>query len=394
MPTARRSGSGPDAAAAGLRPGAAMGAPPSVEIEDAGDASGVRTRGPPEGTARLGAALMDASVARAHLRAERYATCCCMSAGDEPIRFEDSAECPCGGGKTVEACTCRARLFVPLPVNTNPHRITSGIRMAKCYARDTGNCRPPISAEHAMTEAVWKDFGTPMRRTLRDGSTVEVPPGTAGRKILCTGHNNDLSPLDQVGVRFMRAVKDGFLHQVENRPSDTHVLFNGYDVERWLLKVLCGSAHDQPISRVTPSPKWSVPKSWVDIVFGGASFPEGTGIFVPRVERGRFAQGITTAKIVSRRDAPGIPLVGMQSTNVAGLATCFYGQDFDLHMIRPTDADTNWWYRVRMLRSRSRAGGVHHIHLGWDAQPPTFAGKVAPADRVNVLDELLLRVVT
>jgi len=63
------------------------------------------------------------------------------------------------------------------------------------------------------------------------------------------------------------------------------------------------------------------------------------------------------------------------------------GSTFDLHMGPPLER-SEYWYRVRMYRMRSAAGGVSHVHLGWDEAPPSFRGKVAQVDRETVRDAL------
>ena len=148
------------------------------------------------------------------------------------IEFAEGGPCPCASGRTVADCQCKNRRFVPAPVDTGPCGIITGLCVPGCYAQATNDCRPPLSSDHA--------------RTLSDGSTRIVPPSSRGRKVLCGRHNSALSPLDDVGRRFVRALQPRF----EISTQQTHILFNGFDVERWMLKVLCTMAHGERASRV------------------------------------------------------------------------------------------------------------------------------------------------
>lgn len=307
-----------------------------------------------------------------------------------PIVFADNDSCPCGAGKVVADCSCRGRHFVPLQVKTSPGRVASGMRSARCYAHPTGDCAGPISADHAIAQSL--QLG-PIVRTLSDGTKRTIPATSAGRNVLCKRHNSALSALDQVGHRFVAALRRHAQGSQERSTEHTHSLFNGFDVERWLLKVLCTMAHDQPSSRAFPSQVWRVPRPWLRVLFDGNPFPPGAGLYTPRVHRGRFAGGLLASKIVgtypdftrSRRVAR-----SGDNTTVLGLSMTIYGQDFDLHMYpRRAVEVAEDWYRIRMYRVRSSSGGVSHVHLGWDDAPPTFQGKGAFVDRENVRDDLL-----
>jgi hypothetical protein len=161
-----------------------------------------------------------------------------------------------------------------------------------------------------------------------------------------------------------------------------------------MLKVLCTIAHGERASRLRPSSTWRVPRSWLRILFEGHPLPPGAGVYVPRVARGRFAGGILTAKIVGHTGRPieagALVLDGRDRATVLGISMSINGQDFDLYMYPPSESErSQYWYRVHMHRMRSEAGGVSHVHLGWDEAPPSFRGKVAPVDHENVRDDLL-----
>lgn len=311
------------------------------------------------------------------------------------IVFPEDAFCPCESGNTVKHCRCKRRHFVPPPVDTRPRGIVTGLRVRKCFANSTADCYPPISADHAIARAIQEEFQrTPIIRTLIDGSTRTISAASAGRKVLCKRHNSALSPLDQSGCRFVRALQRQLQYRFQNCSEDTHVLFNGFDVERWMLKVLCTMAHGERASRVYSSSIWRVPRTWLRVLFEGDPLPPGAGLYTPGVARGRFAGGILTTKIVGSLlrpiDRGALILDGRDRTTVVGISMTIYGQDFDLHMYPPSPSErSQYWYRVRMYRMRSQGGGVSHVHLGWDEAPPSFRGQIAPVDHENVRDDLL-----
>jgi hypothetical protein len=161
-----------------------------------------------------------------------------------------------------------------------------------------------------------------------------------------------------------------------------------------MLKVLCTMAHGERASRVYASSTWRVPRNWLRVLFEGDSLPPGAGLYTPRVARGRFAVGILTTKIVGSLHRPietgTLILDGRDRATVVGISMTIYGQDFDLHMYPPSPSErSQYWYRVRMYRMRSQAGGISHVHLGWDEAHPSFRGEIAPVDRENVRDDLL-----
>jgi hypothetical protein len=301
-----------------------------------------------------------------------------------PISFNESDPCPCHSGNSVGACRCKARRFVPPAADIGPSGLITGVRVSGCYANTTANCRLPMSNEHAIEQSISRDWGsTGLDRIMGDGSLKRIPVSSAGRKVLCKRHNSALSSLDKIGHRFVAALK--YQHRGTPAPQAvTHTLFNGYDIERWMLKILCATCHGMPSSRLGPSDRWFVPINYVDILFGGRPFPRGGGLYIPRVSRGRYADGILTAAILGHG-------LGQDSSErrVIGISLSIYGSDFDLHVQPPFDR-ASLWYRTRMFKATAADGGRDYIHLGWEENPPTFAGKAAFVDREHPQDDLLM----
>jgi hypothetical protein len=108
-----------------------------------------------------------------------------------------------------------------------------------------------------------------------------LPISSLGSRTLCKRHNEDLSALDQVAGRLV--------DHLERIPSEfaageTRGWFwalNGHDVERWLLKSLCGLLSSKSGRAVDGSPLLDdVPEEWVRILFGERLFPSSWGLYV------------------------------------------------------------------------------------------------------------------
>jgi hypothetical protein len=170
-----------------------------------------------------------------------------------PPDMPANAWCPCQSGLPIGDCRCIARRWVPAPVNVRPAGVSTGLRVQRCYARVTDDCRPPVSADHAVAQSIFRDFqGTSLiQRVLEGGKRVEIGVASAGRKVLCRRHNTALGVIDGVGRRFVRSVFHLVdLHYNQNATHNLNFLFNGYDVERWMLKVLCTIAQSGALPRV------------------------------------------------------------------------------------------------------------------------------------------------
>jgi hypothetical protein len=64
-------------------------------------------------------------------------------------------------------------------------------------------------------------------------------------------------------------------------------LFCGHDLERWLLKILCGLAHSANLS-INGSIDLSIPRLWLEILFGYTDFPDGHGLYICKDAGHRF----------------------------------------------------------------------------------------------------------
>ncbi|HEY6557433.1 MAG TPA: hypothetical protein VI072_09170 [Polyangiaceae bacterium] len=160
---------------------------------------------------------------------------------------------------------------------TSPPKPRTGYAHSKCYARELNDCSTKISGEHYISENVLVELtgGARMVKVTNpawapDGGEVEVPIASLAPNVLCTRHNAALSGLDANAGRLFRALRA----TKESRAAGLH-LFNGRDVERWLLKALCG------LSAIRGD--WTPPRVWLRILFGELVFPAPWGMYLGAV---------------------------------------------------------------------------------------------------------------
>ncbi len=114
--------------------------------------------------------------------------------------------------------------------------------------------------------------GSKTVRIVQQGKTTpDLPPDQVLQaKILCTRHNSALSSIDAVGGRVFHACREG----QKNKPAYSCRSIPGVDLERWILKVMCGA---------TATSKEDVPTEWLRILFGydELSPPAGLCMFAP-----------------------------------------------------------------------------------------------------------------
>jgi hypothetical protein len=101
--------------------------------------------------------------------------------------------------------------------------------------------------------------------------------------VLCERHNNALSPLDVIGHRFFKSFKNinADLLNKTGVPQNCSYLFNGHDIERYILKALCGDGFANKMRGEQERIKgWSPSVKWLRILYGLDEFPVGWGLYL------------------------------------------------------------------------------------------------------------------
>ena len=224
--------------------------------------------------------------------------------------------CPCGSHKPIESCCLRSdNTIFTQPSRIKIRKVRAPYSNPRCYAAALGNCSKGISSGHYISKGVLLDLADPVPLTVRGflwqkQPTLNLSPNALTANILCTTHNSALSCLDTVGKRLMVALSgvDRYFSWNNRTTRPIVHLFNGHDVERWLLKVLCGIVasgnagfHDAPIEKSNP------PLAWLQWLFGLEPLPEQWGLYLRSTIGGRvmlqkefmFAPLVTSTQIVA-----------------------------------------------------------------------------------------------
>ena len=148
------------------------------------------------------------------------------------------ATCPCGSGRSYRNC-CKGSARA---ANRSPPGTPTGHAQPGCYASALNDCSSAISKEHPLSAAVLRRLTVGGTVRIRDfafqvpGDTKHLAPGSLAPAVLCERHNNALSDLDQAGGDFFVRMEAVVRAAVGARPLPSRELFNGNDLERWLLK--------------------------------------------------------------------------------------------------------------------------------------------------------------
>ena len=146
-----------------------------------------------------------------------------------------------------------------------------------CIAAHLRDCGGGTSAEHYISRSVLKLAGKAVRVSgfawQQPGQATDIGIGSLTSKRLCRHHNEQLSPLDEEGRRFLEPLKR--THDEASGEADFSnetFLVDGDRLELWLLKVLCGI--------LTASRAYPIPNEWIEILFQRRPFPEGAGLHI------------------------------------------------------------------------------------------------------------------
>jgi hypothetical protein len=155
----------------------------------------------------------------------------------------------------------------------------------KCYAKCLNDCSPKMSGEHYFTYDILRKITKDPRGVFLRGvpwqpEGIWLQPESVTANILCERHNRALSPLDG----FASALDDE-LHRIltaaeRHQRVSTSIRFYGPNLERWLMKTLCGLACARP-KQAFPDPSNAViPDYWVRYLFSEFDLQPPAGLYL------------------------------------------------------------------------------------------------------------------
>jgi hypothetical protein len=274
------------------------------------------------------------------------------------FELDGDALCPCDSGQRFRDC-CRSPDEYGQKhlqgVNTCPPPPQTGHAHPGCYASCLNDCSEKLSREHFVSESLLEKLnelgGLRVQGLswMKGGESKALPPSAMASKILCDRHNAALSGLDSLAVRFFGA----FSPRMDGTLPPPIFIFLGNDLERWLLKILCGGvkgAGFRPEGRGN-----SLPKEWIEILFGRREFPLLAGLHVVNY-CGHFQKG-----------PYGVLVRGVKAgNNLDGIAVWLTGFELILSMSLLTVLENRpLAYRPERLNIRSD-DGTRSIIFAWN----------------------------
>jgi hypothetical protein len=146
------------------------------------------------------------------------------------------APCRCRSSRLAGVCCLSGDYWHKPPATLNLRVNAAGQALDRCHMRELGNCEPPISGEHLISEGVIEvlraggDFTVSGLPWLEVGKTKKLAPKNLVAKCLCKGHNSALSPLDDCAILFFFVLRQC----LEDTSAPSALLISGHDLERWL----------------------------------------------------------------------------------------------------------------------------------------------------------------
>jgi hypothetical protein len=224
--------------------------------------------------------------------------------------------CLCESDKLLKDCCLRSNGIIRVkPTKTPVPPPKTGYANLGCYFNSFHDCSTKLSSEHFITHGVIK--------LLSDNGQIKIngfawqpdpkvqktlPTTVLTGKILCTRHNEALSPLDTVAIRFfgtfLRISKE--FQNPTSKSLERMYAFNGHDIERWMLKtligtVVSGNANDQEGNRIK---NFKPSTEWLQILLGRRSFPGKWGVYfkAPLGETANRKEGFSFAALGNPTD--------------------------------------------------------------------------------------------
>ncbi len=291
--------------------------------------------------------------------------------------------CPCGSGNTGLTCCLdkygaakRAPAGVVIVNNEGGANQKRG-----CYAAAIGGCSSRLTAEHYYSHALLRRMtrgGGKLRigntLWLPKGETRDVAPPVLTARVLCGAHNTALAPYDAVGDRFCGLLMESGV--TTPTPTTECGLFNGEDVERWMLKTLCGVASME--ARVRDE-AWTPPPSWLELLFKrGATQPSGFGLFMDMKKVALYSDGLSLGAT---------PVPGPVGGDPLALRFHFCGLEFVL-MTGNTGRSallTNPRFRPGLLEIDEPGRITVRAAIRYESSPPGVSLRIAPAPTIRMV---------
>ena len=208
--------------------------------------------------------------------------------GEVRFSFPPDSPCPCGSGEAAFRCCLTEGGFRKVPASTTPPPPRTQVSHESCYANRLADCNSKLSREHWISKSLLHHLNRDNKLKVSGlpwvGEGQVLPPDAFGSNILCKRHNSALSSLDAIAVRLFEAFDE---EGADGSGQRLLYIFSGHDLERWLLKILCGITSSRNLTLEAEADS-SIPRYWLDVLFGDAQVPDEQGLYVCKSRGHRF----------------------------------------------------------------------------------------------------------
>ncbi len=265
--------------------------------------------------------------------------------------------CPCGSGKLSQnCCLMDDLLWYKHPCHIIPKKPSTGVANDKCYAALYQDCSREITHEHYVSQSVLQQIDSTVEihgLSWQKGKKQRVPVSKLVSKVLCKRHNETFSCLDSQAARFFQTIRA----IASFTTPDRFFLFNGKDIERWMLKTLYGLLASKSL-QVNTGQRIITPidMKCLDLLFDERPWDNHRGLFI-RTERDHT--------IVHSNSLHVFPVLNTHSSKVYGMQFTLRGFDFLLATTNiPIDEGTSLYRPKQIILDKN--GEQKIIEFTWD----------------------------
>ncbi len=264
--------------------------------------------------------------------------------------------CLCGSGKLLKNCCLTTRH------NTIPKGPATGFSHPRCYARSLNDCSPTISREHYISEGVLKLYGkkTALAKGMKwipKGNQKEIAINSLTGKVLCNRHNHALSLLDTTAIQFFK-----FFTKPWDGEKDDILLLSGFELERWMLKMLCGIVASGNATFEKTTEKWQPPQNWLRIMYGTDKIEAPAGL---HCITGEYREVTESVQIVPIRSPSSEEPVGL-SIVISGIGFIFSMEGIEGTFIKDHLQSERFQTHYRPEAFQLNNGqNRREVHFGW-----------------------------
>lgn len=288
-------------------------------------------------------------------------------------KLSPNDRCPCDSGRRIKNCCWRRsdNSLRPRQARTLTAAPATGFANERCYAAPLKDCSTKITGEHTLSHSVLRELsptgiievnGLPRRP---HEEFVSVPISGFTCNVLCDRHNAALSPLDSIGHRFFKSLRavNAELRDKSKKPRTRPYLFNGHDIERYILKVLCGDGFANKMNAMHgPIRGWRPSAQWVRVLYGLEPFPTGWGLYLAADMGQPFDLD---------ENVLGVGPVTNDDEELCGARFKVFGLEFELLMTIPNPAQQRYGENCRYRPNEvgfSDGRATQSILFGWDVK--------------------------